>query len=324
MDRTAMVRGSERWSSLEIRLLIAFVAVVDAGSFTGAARELGYTQSGISQQIAALERIVEHKLLVRQSGGRRPIELTPVGDALLRHSRIILGQLDRAYADVVGNRAALAATVGVASFPSAAVHLVPEIERVLRAESSLQIDLHESVADEDVLADLVSRKAELAFAMLPVPAHFAAEALGSDPYVAVVSASSPFASLNEVSLDQLAGHALLGVRSSTHENAVEARLSAAGLDCRDIRRYDDDRLIQALVRADSGVAIVPSTTIAATDRAVRMLKIHAELPPRVIALVQLRDTLLSPAAREFKQLAVPVCRRILAATPYRWEQAAAS
>jgi DNA-binding transcriptional LysR family regulator len=319
-----MVSGSERWSALEIRLLVAFVAVVDAGSFTGAAKELGYTQSGISQQIAALERIVERKLLVRQSGGRRPIELTPVGDALLRHSRILLGQLDRAYTEVVGHEEARAATVGVASFASAAVHLLPAIERVLREESALQLELHEVNSDDEMFVGLESRKAELAFAVLPVPAHFAVEELGTDPYVAVVSSESRLARFDEISVEQLAGQTLFGIRHSPHEDAVEARLAAAGLDVRAFRRYEDNRLIQALARAGHGVAIVPALTVAMTDASVRILKIHADLPPRVIALVHLRDALLSPAAREFKQLAVPVCRRVLEAAPDEWEHAAAS
>src|SRR6059058_2133475 len=152
MERTGTLGGSERWSALEIRLLVAFVGVVDAGSFTGAARRLGYTQSGISQQIAALERIVERKLLVRQAGGRRPIELTPAGEALLRHSRILLGQLDRAYAEMADAEAAVATTVGLASFPSAAVHLVPATERVLREQTPLRLELLETLNDEDSLA----------------------------------------------------------------------------------------------------------------------------------------------------------------------------
>ena len=323
MDRSPTVSGNERWSALEIRLLVAFVAVVDAGSFTAAAKQLGYTQSGISQQIAALERIVERRLLVRQSGGRRPIELTPVGESLLRHSRILLAQLDRAYDEVIGHEQALAATVSIASFASAAVHLLPAIDRVLHSETSLEVELLETSSDDDLFACLEARKAELAFAVLPVPAQFAVVELGSDPYVAVVSSESRLARYDHVSIEQLAGQRLFGVRHSPHEEAVEARLAAAGLDVRAFKRYEDNRLIQALARAGGGVAIVPSLTVATSDSLVRVLPISAELPPRVISLVHLRDVLLSPAAREFKRLAVPVCRRVLADAPYEWNHAAA-
>jgi DNA-binding transcriptional LysR family regulator len=314
--------GRELWSALEVRLLVAFVAVVDAGSFTAAARRLGYTQSGISQQIAALERIVGRPLLVRQAGGRRSIEPTPAGESLLVHSRIVLGQLDRAYAEVVAHEAEVAATVGVASFPSAAVHLVPAIEQALRAEPSLRLDLYETLGDDDSLAALETRRVELAFVSLPAPGPFAVEELGEDPYVAVVSAESPFAELRELGVEQLAGHSLLGLRHSAHEEVVEARLAAAGLDCRAFRRYDNNRLIQTLVRTGGDVAIVPSLTIMAGDEGIRVLDLRLDVPPRVIALAQLRDALLGPAARRFKQVAVPICRRILAGKQGRWERAA--
>ena len=321
MDHQDPGSGSERWSALEIRLLVAFVAVVDAGSFTAAAKELGYTQSGISQQIAALERIVDRKLLVRQAGGRRPIELTPPGEALLRHSRILLGQLDRAYAEMVGAEEEVAATVSVASFPAAAVHLVPATERALREQTSLHLDLFERLSDEESLAALESRQVELALVSLPAPGQFVVEELGDDPYVAAVSAGSPLANQRRVTVEQLAGHPLIGLRLSPHEEVVEARLAAAGLDVQQFRRYDNNRLIQTLVRSGDGVAIVPSLTIIDTDEAIRIVRLAVDLPPRVIALAQLRDALLSPATRQFKQLAMPIWRHILAGTPHAWERA---
>jgi DNA-binding transcriptional LysR family regulator len=77
-----------------------------------------------------------------------------------------------------------------------------------------------------------------------------------------------------------------------------------------------------MVRAGEGVAIVPSLTIFGNDDAVRVLRLGTELPPRVIALAHLREALLSPAARQFKQLAMPVWRHILDGTPHAWERAA--
>jgi DNA-binding transcriptional LysR family regulator len=322
MDQQAPGSGSERWSALEIRLLVAFVAVVDAGSFTGAARTLGYTQSGVSQQIAALERIVDRKLLVRQSGGRRPIELTPAGEALLRHSRILLGQLDRAYADMVAAEQAVAMTVSLASFPSAAVHLVPAIERALRQQTQLHLDLFETLSDDDSLAALESRQVELALVSLPAPGHFSVEEIGEDPYVAALSAGSPLAQHRTLRVEQLAGQQLIGLRLSPHEELVEARLAAAGVDPQAFRRYDNNRLIQSLVRSGDGVAIVPSLTIFGNDEAIRIVRLDVELPPRVIALAQLRDALPTPATRQFRQLAMPIWQHILAGAPHAWERAA--
>lgn len=72
---------------LDSRLLRAFVAIADAGSFTLAAERLNMTQSTISQQLARLEDAVGHGLIDRVS---RPIRPTMEGDRLLGYARRIL------------------------------------------------------------------------------------------------------------------------------------------------------------------------------------------------------------------------------------------
>jgi DNA-binding transcriptional LysR family regulator len=74
---------------LELRHLAALEAVGRTRSFGAAARELGYTQSAVSQQIARLERNVGQKLVVRP-GGPRPVDLTDAGRLLLRHADAIV------------------------------------------------------------------------------------------------------------------------------------------------------------------------------------------------------------------------------------------
>ena len=70
--------ASSQWAGLELRHLITLDAVAKHRSFRKAAMRLNYTQSGISQQIAALERIVGERLIQRP-GGSRPVGLTEAG-----------------------------------------------------------------------------------------------------------------------------------------------------------------------------------------------------------------------------------------------------
>jgi DNA-binding transcriptional LysR family regulator len=81
---------------MDPHLLTTFVAVARHGSFSAAATELGYTQSAISQQIAALEADLGLALL-----NRRPVEPTPAGRRLLEHAEPLLLRLRAARADVL-------------------------------------------------------------------------------------------------------------------------------------------------------------------------------------------------------------------------------
>ena len=89
----------DQWLGVELRHLTALEAVGRTRSFGAAARELGYTQSAISQQIARLEQAVGQRLVDRPGGPRR-VDLTVAGQLLLRHADAIVAQLDAAQADM--------------------------------------------------------------------------------------------------------------------------------------------------------------------------------------------------------------------------------
>ena len=81
---------------MDPRHLRTFATVVRRASFSAAARELGYTQSAVSQHVAALESDLGAQLLVR-----RPVAPTEAGSRLLEHAEPILLRLEAARADVV-------------------------------------------------------------------------------------------------------------------------------------------------------------------------------------------------------------------------------
>jgi molybdenum-dependent DNA-binding transcriptional regulator ModE len=88
-----------RWLGLQLRSLLALVAVVEEGSFVGAAKRLGYSRSTISHQIAQLEAAVGAPLVVRGSGSRS-VTVTPAGGIVVAHGRAVLKLLESAEARV--------------------------------------------------------------------------------------------------------------------------------------------------------------------------------------------------------------------------------
>src|SRR3569833_1699920 len=93
---------------MDTHLLRTFVAVARRGSFSAAAVELGYTQSAVSQHVAALEGDLKTSLL-----SRRPVALTDAGARLLEHAEPLLLRLAAARADVARHAASPAAGLGV-------------------------------------------------------------------------------------------------------------------------------------------------------------------------------------------------------------------
>jgi molybdenum-dependent DNA-binding transcriptional regulator ModE len=84
-----------RWLGLQVRSLLALVAVAEEGSFVRAARRLGYSRSTISHQIAQLELAVGMSLVTRGSGSRS-VTVTPAGGVVVAHGRAVLRVLENA------------------------------------------------------------------------------------------------------------------------------------------------------------------------------------------------------------------------------------
>src|SRR3982751_4795879 len=82
---------------LDVKRMKVLREVAAERSFSAAAEKLGYTQSAVSQQIAALEREAGATLIERNSRG---IRLTDAGDALVRHADKILARLAEAEAEL--------------------------------------------------------------------------------------------------------------------------------------------------------------------------------------------------------------------------------
>lgn len=85
----------------DLRQLRAFVAVVEEGSFTLAARRIFVTQSAVSHSLRTLEDQLSCRLLDRTS---KRVSVTAEGELLLRRCRTIFSEIDQAGRDLEGLR----------------------------------------------------------------------------------------------------------------------------------------------------------------------------------------------------------------------------
>src|SRR3954453_21537283 len=103
---------------VEARHLAALQAIAEERSFSRAAERLGYAQSAVSQQIAALERAVGLPL-VERPGGPRPVSLTEAAPVLARHAERVVAGMAAARADLHALAAGESGSVRVGTFQSA-------------------------------------------------------------------------------------------------------------------------------------------------------------------------------------------------------------
>ncbi len=271
-------------------------------SFGAAARELGYTQSAVSQQIAQLEKVVGHKLFDRPGGPRR-VEPTEAGLLLLRHADAIVARLDAARADMAALAEGAGGTLRVGVFQSVGANLLPALVRRFRAQwPRVGVRVREENDATELLRLLEHGELDLAFAELPLAeGPFEWAELLQDPYVLLVSARSELAALDAApSLREVGKLPLLGRRST---DEPERHLAGRVPDLNVVFRTDDNGTLQALVAEGLGVAIEPRLVVDQKDRAVKMLPFGSRIPPRTIVLAWHRDRYRSQAAQAFVELA---------------------
>ena len=133
---------------LDVRRLKVLKEVAERGSFSAAADALNFTQSAVSQQIAALEKETGTTLLQRGAGG---VRLTDAGAALVRHTDVILAQLADAERELAAIAGLQGGRVRLASFPSAGATLVTEAVSLFRARHpDVELSLTEGEPHETI------------------------------------------------------------------------------------------------------------------------------------------------------------------------------
>src|ERR1700734_2733819 len=146
-------------AEVDLRSLRALVAVADQGSFPGAARELGYTQSAISHQIATLERSLETSLFTR-----------PGGRAVSRRPRRVLGEVQTLAADVQAAVTGERQTLRIGTFQTATTEVLPPALRVLREERpDVEVQLSEIRTNTRAYNELADGQLDFALLVNPEP-----------------------------------------------------------------------------------------------------------------------------------------------------------
>ena len=155
-----------RWPPLDSGRLQTFRVVARERGFSRAARQLGRTQSSVSQAVALLERELGAPLFERR--GRTAV-LTEAGQLLLPHADRILEEMDRARAHLEAARELRAGELVIGTSDTLACHLLPRVLGAFRKRYpgvELRLVNRPSPATAQAVAD---RQVHLGVVSLPLP-----------------------------------------------------------------------------------------------------------------------------------------------------------
>ena len=237
--------------------------MVRTGSYSAAARSLGYTQPAITQQMKALERSVGTVLFTRV--GRR-MRLTEAGEALSRHAGVILGNIDAAQQQMNAITRLRTGRVRLCAFPSATATLIPEaLARLARNHRGIRVELQEYEPPES-LQRLVHGDADVTLAFTypglheEVPDEVVEVPLMEDQLTVLMPTRHPMARRRSVRLADLSEErwiaGCLRCRANFLHECAEQGFAP------DIAFTTDDNLvIQSLVSEGLGIAMMPGLVL---------------------------------------------------------------
>ncbi|MFI5909155.1 LysR family transcriptional regulator [Dactylosporangium sp. NPDC051541] len=280
---------------MEPHLLRTFAAVARLGSFSAAADELGYTQSAVSQQIAALEQDVGAALL-----RRRPVALTDAGSRLLEHTGPILLRLAAARADVARLSGPPPAAVVLGATPLSGVDVtalvavqraMPRVSFTLHVAGRSDIATRVAVGTLDLgLVDGVTAPSDPL--SLPDTGQLSTVVVGERPAVVALPVSHPLAGRRGLRLADLADAVWLDAPEvATPPAQLRALARAEGFRNGLAYPGTDAAVFWALIAAGAGLALVPEPALTPGLRGVPVTE------PRLVHRTDLvHGSLTTPAA----------------------------
>jgi DNA-binding transcriptional LysR family regulator len=273
-----------------------FIAVAETRSITNGAAKVHLALASASERIKGLEEALGVSLLRR---GRRGVDLTPAGESLLDHARVVIHNVDTMRGDLQAYASGAKATVRFLANTSGLSEYLPKTLAVfLSQHPHISIDVEERESS-DIARGILSGSADLGLAAEhALPDNMERIPFSEDRLVLIAARGDELANRRQVAFSEVVERDFVGLLSSialhTHVSGHAARIGAR---LRFRARLNNFDAIGQLVAAGIGVAVMPEV---AAKRCARSMKIN---------VVRIRDPWanrrLVICARSFKSLPRP-------------------
>ena len=294
--RLLTMRDREIAMRFDLVDLQLFIAVADSRSITRGADRAHLALASASARIKGLEAAFGVTLFKR---GRRGVELTPAGESLLDHARLVIHNVEAMRGDLARFASGIRASVHLlANTSGLSEHLPRALASFLRQHPDLNVDVEEREST-DIASAIATGAADLGFAAEhALPDNVERFAFSEDRLTLVTARRGELAGRRQVDFQDVADRAFVGLTNATALQVHIAKHAARlGMRLHFRARLRDFDAICQMVAAGVGVAVVPE---AAARRCAQSMP---------IAMIRIRDSWayrkLVICARSFKVLPRP-------------------
>lgn len=252
-----------------------FLKVVETGSFQAAAKELGYTQAGVSYIINAMEDAVGLKLFTRVHEG---VRLTAEGEALLPELRRI-NNSERLFAAKVSDLKNLeTGSVSVRIFNSISAYWIPEIVASFSKKyPNVEIKLVSCENDVDAEHMMYEQDVDCGFLVLPLHTKLDTVFLRENPLVASVALDHPMAAREAFPVSEICHYPYIRMSYADDYYLSELFQQAGGVP-ESKYAIDNDYAALAMAAQGLGYCIFPELIVRGTPFALK----HLPFDPPVV------------------------------------------
>lgn len=249
----------------------AFTRVVDTGSITAAADQLGQTVSGVSRSLGRLERKLATTLLRRTT---RRLELTEEGEAFLQHARAILASVDEAEEQMAARLQQPSGRLRVDASTPFMLHVIaPLVDDFRQRHPQVTLELHSN----EGFIDLIEKRTDLAFRIGALKdSTLRARPLGTSRLRVLASPGYLQRHGTPTKVAQLARHSLLGFTQPESLNDWPLRDGDGNtLHIRPTIASSSGETLRQLALADAGVVCLSDFMTREDRQAGRLVQLFA-------------------------------------------------
>jgi DNA-binding transcriptional LysR family regulator len=283
---------------MNISHLKILMAVVEQGSFSAAALQLGLSQSAVSRAIASLEEELGISLLARGRFGAYP---THVGERILSHAQTIVQAQSQIEAEANREKNLYGGRVRIASFRSVATHVLPAlIAQFCQRFPSVEVSLIE--ADPNAVEQaLREHRVDIGFMPLPRSSDdFETWEILNDEFVVLLPPSGTIAP-NPLTWKDLNQYAFILYNYAECTSAVRQHWQQWGQSLKVAYEIKEDSTIVSMVYQGLGAAVLPKLAALPIPEKIQVRSLPVPLNRNIGAAV-LTNIWHSPAVFTFLDL----------------------